>query len=991
MGRRAELVLAIFFVSGFSGLIYESVWSHYVQLFLGHAAYGQALVLIVFIGGLAIGSWICARRASSIRNPLRAYALIEGAIGLLALVFHTVFVHAVDWAYAWLLPATCEPSSTFCASQWLLSALLLAPQSVLLGMTFPLVSSAVIRMTSENPGYNIASLYFLNSLGGVLGVLASAFVLIPRVGLPGTLITAGIANLAIALGAYSISREVPPALAVPRVAEPDADARSEQWIVRVLLATAALTGLSSFVYEISWIRMLSLVLGASTHSFELMLASFILGLALGGLWVRSRADAGAGSVRLLAHVQLLMGIFAVATVPLYNAAFDFMAWLLTALARTDGGFVLFNVSSTFISLMVMLPATFCAGMTLPLITYRLLRSSEGERALGAVYAANTFGSIAGVFVAVHLLMPTFGVGATLATGGAIDVLLGVALLAKRGARGLPRIPVVAVGGLLVFVAVWGMFSLDPARTASGVFRSGAARVSSADQILFHRDGKTATVDVLGNKSFRAIRTNGKTDAAVTIGHTAPTPDENTMAMLAVLPLGYRPDARTAAVIGFGSGTSTALLLASPNLARVDTVEIEPAIVEGARQFRPTVDAAYDDPRSHIVIDDAKSYFARGHKRYDIIVSEPSNPWVTGVSSLFTEEFYRRLALYLNDGGVLSQWMHVYEMDSETFASIVAAIEKTFPDFVIYQPNDGDVVIIARKGGAPGRFDPSVLKLPRLQPELTRLRLNDPEFFARHLIATASTMRPFFGSYNGTPNSDFFPIVDHRASKTRFTRARVEDFSNLEESAWPMLEMLDGAFSPSTYPAQSQPVIASDLAGETAWSMYRGIVGEPPRQPPNENARLLGLWTTQCSADFDFAQVFSAMLRVAMVANPQLPAAEDSRIWNRLLQSRCMAGLDAGKRRWVQLFDAVGRRDASAMASVGSAILSTSKARSEGMEYALFAAATGLVCKGEDDTANKLLTESRGAWLRPGQWRTEMRYLGSILSSPQAARAAARCR
>jgi predicted membrane-bound spermidine synthase len=279
----------------------------------------------------------------------------------------------------------------------------------------------VLRLDATQPGHDIAALYFLNSLGAVLGVMASAFVLIPAVGLPGTLATAGVANLLIAIAAYRLSRVAPPALDVAPVAPESAAAPADERLVRILLATAFLTGLSSFIYEIAWIRMLSLVLGASTRSFELMLASFILGLALGGLWVRHRVDATADSVRFLARVQIAMGIAAVATVPVYNGAFDFIAWVLSALARTGGGFVIFNLASTAVALLVMLPATFCAGMTLPLITYRLLRSPAGERALGTVYAVNTLGAIVGVVIAVHLLLEAVGLRGALLVGAAIDV------------------------------------------------------------------------------------------------------------------------------------------------------------------------------------------------------------------------------------------------------------------------------------------------------------------------------------------------------------------------------------------------------------------------------------------------------------------------------------------------------------------------------------------------------------------------------------------
>ena len=151
--KRIDLLFVIFFVSGFSGLIYESVWSHYVKLFLGHAAYAQTLVLVVFIGGLALGAWIVSRMAERLRNPLRLYAMVELATGILGLMFHGIFSVAIDWGYATLLPTACEQSSAFCPAQWGLAAALLAPQSILLGATFPLMSSAVLRLSNDQPGF----------------------------------------------------------------------------------------------------------------------------------------------------------------------------------------------------------------------------------------------------------------------------------------------------------------------------------------------------------------------------------------------------------------------------------------------------------------------------------------------------------------------------------------------------------------------------------------------------------------------------------------------------------------------------------------------------------------------------------------------------------------------------------------------------------------------------------------------------------------------
>jgi predicted membrane-bound spermidine synthase len=990
MNRKVEAVFVLFFISGASGLVYESVWSHYLKLFLGHAAYAQTLVLVVFIGGLALGSWLCSRVAGRIRNPLRLYAMIEAATGLLALVFHSIFVSAVDWGYASLLPAACEQASAFCPAQWLLASLLLAPQSILLGATFPLASSAVLRMEGGEPGHHISALYFLNSMGAVLGVLGSAFVLIPGWGLPGALRVAGLANLAIASVAFLISQVPPAPLAVERA--PAVAGQVTQRRLRTLLLSAALiTGLSSFIYEIAWIRMLSLVLGASTHSFELMLASFILGLALGGGWIRKRIDSIGDPVRFLGLVQLAMGVAAVATIPMYNASFDLMAWFLSSVARNSGGFVLFNVVSTVIALAVMLPATICAGMTLPLITYRLLRSESGERALGLVYSVNTLGSIVGVILAVHFLLPWLGLHLTLVAGAAIDVALGVLLLSMTGQRERRASSGRLAAGAVAILAIIAIaLPIDVRRSSSGVFRTGAARIARDNAIIFHRDGKTATVDVMDDTHVRSIRTNGKPDAALTMtADRPPMGDEITMALLATLPLGHNPQAKRAAVIGFGSGMSTSLLLASPHLERVDTVEIEPAMVEGARNFQPRVDAAFNDPRSHIVVDDAKSYFSRGHARYDIIVSEPSNPWVSGVASLFSEEFYARLSNYLEDGGVLSQWLHTYEMDEATLASIFSAVAKTFPDFVVYSSIDSDIILVARKGGAPGRFDASVLQWPALHPSLERLRLADEGVIGRRAMGSAASVQRLFKAYGMSANSDYFPVVDQRASKTRFTQTRVGELTELQSSAVPMLEMLDGSFTPAANRASTYSLTLADAAGAEAWTLHDVVTGRgAPERPDSQEdsrelaARLVRAWMTSCSPDLSFEKMLPSFVSVAEIANPHLPAPAAADLWRAVNESACAKRLPQGERGWLELFAAVGRRDAPGMAGQGVRLLNAApQVRSSATELAFIAAVTGLVCEGEMGPANTVLEQGTRHWLRPGVRRTELRYLHTLANDP----------
>src|SRR5499427_2011079 len=302
---RRRFLLGIFVVSGFTGLIYESIWSHYLKLFLGHAAYAQTLLLAIFMGGMALGAWLVARYCARLRQLLWGYLLIEALIGVLGILFHRVFVAATDFSFATVIPAL-PAGLAINIYKWSLAAVLVLPQSVLLGMTFPLVSGGIIRRWPERPGETLSILYFTNSLGGALGVLVSGFMLVGMVGLPGTTLTAGLLNVALALAVWLVVRRatVPP---LPKSPAPSADVDP---IARWFLIAAFLTGAATFMYELGWIRMLSLVLGSSTHSFELMLSAFIFGLAFGGLYVRKRIERIGDPESYLGIIMLAMGLLA---------------------------------------------------------------------------------------------------------------------------------------------------------------------------------------------------------------------------------------------------------------------------------------------------------------------------------------------------------------------------------------------------------------------------------------------------------------------------------------------------------------------------------------------------------------------------------------------------------------------------------------------------------------------------------------------------------
>ena len=490
-------------------------------------------------------------------------------------------------------------------------------------MTFPLMSGGLLRRHPERPGEALAMLYFTNSFGAAVGVLASGFVLIERLGLarhdPGCRAHEPRARRVVWL--LAPGRDPDPA----RVAAADDRAtrrsrgRAEApW--RLLLAVAVLTGMASFIYEIGWIRMLTLVLGAATHSFELMLSAFILGLAFGGLWVRGRIDRARQPLAFLGIVQIAMGLAALATLPLYGAMFDLMQLVIQGTAKTDAGYGIFLVASHGIALAIMFPAAFCAGMTLPLITYALLAAGHGERSIGAVYAANTRGSIAGVVArgthrtAAARTRRASSPPAPRSTSRSVWCCCGGSPSAASRAPDVA--PSHAAGrasrssdGRRDWHSSW-----SDSRSASTLTRWLRACFAAATftprtdaELKFYRDGKTTSVSLMQFREGLSLRTNGKSDGAINLergrAHLRRGHDGAHRGAAARVSSPTRSARRSSASAPASRPTPCS---ASPALERVDTIEIEPAMAEASRAFAARNASAFADPRSRIVFDDAKT-------------------------------------------------------------------------------------------------------------------------------------------------------------------------------------------------------------------------------------------------------------------------------------------------------------------------------------------------------------------------------------------------
>jgi len=921
----------MFGISGFAGLMYESIWSHYLKLFLGHAAYAQSLVLVIFMGGMALGAWAASRYLVKVVSPLLFYAAAEFLVGCVGLVFHDTFSSLMELFYDSVLSSTV--SSTFGVGlKWLVAGCLIMPQSVLLGMTFPLMSAGVIRRYPRAPGSSIAMLYFTNSIGAAAGVLVSGFWLIGFVGLPGTIVTAGLLNIALALAIWILVRLDPSMPGLPFEKRIKSGHISSP--ASLFLFAAFVTGTASFIYEISWIRMLSLVLGSTTHSFELILSAFIVGLALGGLWIKKRLDQIVSPIRFAGYVQLIMGAFALLTVPIYVGAFDGMEWVLKVLGKTDAGYDVFHIASHSIALLVMLPTTVMAGMTLPLFTYALIAQGHGEKSIGQIYAANTTGAIIGVLVAVHVGLPFLGLKQLIVLGAGLDISLGLILLFRRPIRWSGNILLTAGGlislaGLIVFIST---MTLPSSVLLSGVFRSGVAKLMPSSRVSFYKDGKTATVAVTENaEGIVTISTNGKPDASIQMNQSKPyTGDEVTAVLAGVLPMAYMPNANTVATIGMGSGLTTHVLLASEGIRKVDTIEIEPAIVAGAYRFKDRVQRAYMDPRSNIHIEDAKTFFSLNQDVYDIIIAEPSNPWVSGVASLFTTEFYSTIQHYLAKNGLFAQWIQLYEFDDVLMNSILKALASSFSDFVVYILDDGDILVIAKNSGELSDPDWSHILSGPIAEELKRVGVDNKSDLLLRRVIGGEDLELYLEGSTAPINSDYFPYVDLNASRARFKKSEARTLGSFGLAPLPVVEMLSGEIFDHSQVTHARFLGSVAMHMEARW-VHRNLFDTGEIGQGNNYSRpslpMTGYLThslrralSSCTLDSAISDFRFIVHDVMTMSLPFLNPDDGISLVNMVAEANCAASKDARTVLWLNLYRAVAHRDENGMSAAARRLL-----------------------------------------------------------------------
>jgi len=851
------------------------------------------------------------------------YAVVEIALGAAALVFHDLFIRYLDVSFSVIIPFLNEPLP-IALFKWGSSSLIILPQAILLGATFPLMAGGILRNFPGVSGYKTSVIYFVNTLGAALGVLISGFYLVKMWGLKGAIISAGALDLFVgfsvmALCMYERSRSAALKIGDGVAFIPQTDSATNATPSPIkrnfyypLMWISGITAASSFIYEIGWIRMLSLVLGSSTHSFELMLSAFILGLALGSFFVRNKLDTIKNAPQFLGVVQIIMGATAIMTLFTYTNMFSFMVFTLDGLAKSEQGYLLFNVMSHFICMIIMLPTTICAGMVIPLIIHMLYKNGYGEQCIGKVYAVNTFGGIIGVVIAVWILMPYLGLKYLIITGAAIDLALGLFVLYKFSETRYTLLrTVMQPACVLILLAAFAFSKVDPSLLSSGVFRY--ASISKSKRVVGHIDGRTASITLFrSGVDNLVLSTNGKPDASVGTGEEFSS-DEYTMALLGVLPLSVQEKTRSAAVIGMGAGMTAHYMLYDPNIVVLDVVEIEPAMVKLAQKIGPKVENTFEDPRCNIYIEDAKTFFSAKNRTYDLIVSEPSNPWVSGVSSLFSKEFFSHIRRHLNEGGILVQWFHKYEADISILVSILKALGESFPLYEMYTIGSDLIIIAAHEETTDISLKRDVFAIPDMAENLAKMGFGGLDDFKLIRYGNQDFFNPLLATYDTPANSDYHSFVDLYAASKRFMGTSVYELGEMKDFIIPVKKIV---FSDTNYhslsPTRILPAIENLLEIQNAKLISQQLAasaGGDDKATENAGAAVFILDYSYASPQkVTFSQIQSAITQILKKTLPYLSSDEMREIWEIIEKKLSTREFEENEKGWIDYFRALCNYD-----------------------------------------------------------------------------------
>src|SRR6266542_964047 len=753
-----RIVAACFFLSGATGLIYEVLWARMLGLVFGATTLAVSTVLAAFMGGLALGSALAGRSGSNVRRPVRAYGLLEIGIALYALAVPFLF-SLVDNLYALIWQHFHPGFFVFSLWRFLLSCVMLLIPTTLMGATLPLLSAALVRSAGQT-SISVTRLYTRNLAGAICGSIVAGFLLLPTFGVRATIYIAAFINILIGLVTILADRQTEtlstetdgrfaPTIdeSLPRIASLPTTQLSN---TRFWFFCAFISGFVTISTQVAWSRILAMIIGSSTYAFSIVVALFLLGLS-GGAFVIARKNISAKlqeavlKVELATVVSLCLSLFMVNRIP---------AFLITNGLRLHvsswGGLLALQIIS--VALLILLPA-FLMGTVMPLVLVWAGTNPKDQavRLVGRSYAINTIGAIVGAFGAGFVLIPGFNTRFTILFAAALCVIVaGFAYQPKVGARDRDLRRAVATGLTALLIVM--LFLVAPRMNLDdlsvGAYDSlvrvlaksrGAVddetikqRGPEIHKLLLYEEGPTSTVSVRKDWDITSMAINGRTNAS-------DYEDMPTQVMLGQMPLLLAPHMKNALVVGYATGVTAGAMLQSP-IESLECVELEPATVNGSRFF--------EHVNNH-PLDDARTYLRVIPTHYDMIVSEPSHPWVPGVANLFTREFFRLGRNRLNEDGIFVQWLQIYQLSTDSLRSVLATFQETFPHVLVFRVEGAwkgkDLLLVGSKNpitmeGMKDRIKQRISD-PRISVELARVNIKSEADVSAWYVCDETQLAP----------------------------------------------------------------------------------------------------------------------------------------------------------------------------------------------------------------------------------------------------------
>lgn len=718
-------LVLLFFASGCAALIYETVWFHLVQLVVGASSISVAVLLCSFMGGMALGSAWLPRLLPAAAHPLRVIAALEAGIGvcgvlipLLLPVVQHAYVTAVGYGYGGVL------------LRGLVCALVLAPPTMLMGATLPIAARwlGATRAGATQTGL----IYTANLAGGAVGTVLAGFYLL-RV--YDTVIAGAVAvvlNLGVAIAAWAMAKRVTTPLASASARDVAGELRRDLAIAAYgreggpvapslvpIYIVAALSGFTALGAEVVWTRQLSLLFGASVYTFSLILAVFLAGLGAGSLAGSALGRRASDPALWLGRVQLLLAAaigfgawMIVNALPLWQPTKDFLPWV----RLTPSYAFAFDALRCAVAL---LPATLLWGASFPL-TLAVRGAGDLTRHVSRINAINTAGALAGTLTLTLVGIPVVGSQVAQQFLVVVAAMAGLSLLWTLAGR--RRIVSISAAVAVTAVAV-AIVPVVPGRLIA--YGRSVNSWASIKSFLYLAEGATASVAVTehvgGTRQFHIAGKVEASDLDV---------DMRLERMLGHVPALVHPNPRSILIVGVGAGVTAGALSIHPEVERIVVCEIEPMVPRSARAyFGEENHHVFDDPRVELVFDDARHFLQTTPETFDIITSDPIHPWVRGAATLYSLEYLQLARAHLNPGGVVTQWIPLYETDTRSVKSEIATFAQVFPDTTLWNPDmleEGyDLVALGRVAAAPisqAAIEQRIAASPAVQQSLADVSL-----------------------------------------------------------------------------------------------------------------------------------------------------------------------------------------------------------------------------------------------------------------------------